>query len=388
MAIPNRPEAGNMQMTNEQITELAEPFWLKDAQKEGEFFDANGFARALLSASKPAVTEGWKLVPVEPTETMVVDGFESWPSAIFSNPKDWGAFESMSGCQQAAHKARLCYAAMLAASPAAPAQSGETVAQWQSRVILDGGRRDQWINIDVEGAETLLRDYQDKYEVRALYTAPQPSPTAVVLDDARLGCFVRKLVEQLSDSPKSFLANVQRAIADLNTDQAAVALDDERAVLTPVGDGWLDDHITNNVKFMRGEMLGVYYSQGWQDAERHHIKQAEKDAERRLVYGTRAASPQPAVCATCNGHGMIGGPSYYAPDEGGEPCPDCNIAQPVEQTRALTEDAGDAARYRLLRRGQHWSVINGIGDTLRGEDLDDAIDAAMIAARPASGETE
>ncbi|HCW20301.1 MAG TPA: hypothetical protein DHL02_20625, partial [Achromobacter sp.] len=29
-------------------------------------------------------------------------------------------------------------------------------------------------------------------------------------------------------------------------------------------------------------------------------------------------------CATCNGHGMIGGPSYYAPDEGGEPCPDCS----------------------------------------------------------------
>jgi hypothetical protein len=30
------------------------------------------------------------------------------------------------------------------------------------------------------------------------------------------------------------------------------------------------------------------------------------------------------VCKTCNGHGMIGGPSYYAPDEGGDPCPDCN----------------------------------------------------------------
>ena len=30
-----------------------------------------------------------------------------------------------------------------------------------------------------------------------------------------------------------------------------------------------------------------------------------------------------SVCQTCNGYGMIGGPSYYAPDEGGEPCPDC-----------------------------------------------------------------
>ena len=36
----------------------------------------------------------------------------------------------------------------------------------------------------------------------------------------------------------------------------------------------------------------------------------------------------------------------------------------------------DAARYRLLRRGQHWSVIDGIGNDLRAEALDAAIDAA------------
>ena len=35
----------------------------------------------------------------------------------------------------------------------------------------------------------------------------------------------------------------------------------------------------------------------------------------------------------------------------------------------------DAERYRKLRRGQHWSVINGIGDELRGEALDSAVDA-------------
>ena len=37
----------------------------------------------------------------------------------------------------------------------------------------------------------------------------------------------------------------------------------------------------------------------------------------------------------------------------------------------------DAARYRLLRRGQHWSVIDAIGnDLLRAEALDAAVDAA------------
>lgn len=65
-------------------------------------------------AREPA---GWKLVPSEPTEDMVIHGFESAPSLGFSKPEEWDAYEQMSGCQQAAHKARLCYAAMLAAAP-------------------------------------------------------------------------------------------------------------------------------------------------------------------------------------------------------------------------------------------------------------------------------
>lgn len=65
---------------------------------------------------------GWKLVPVEPTESMVIDGFESEPDETFSEPEAWEAYQAMSGCQQAAHRARLCYAAMLEAAPAAPEQ--------------------------------------------------------------------------------------------------------------------------------------------------------------------------------------------------------------------------------------------------------------------------
>jgi hypothetical protein len=74
-----------------------------------------------------AMPEGWKLVPTEPTETMVVDGFESWPAQFFSSAEEWEAFEAMSGCQKAAHKARLCYRAMLAAAPQAPQKDAESV---------------------------------------------------------------------------------------------------------------------------------------------------------------------------------------------------------------------------------------------------------------------
>ncbi|PRE27572.1 hypothetical protein [Burkholderia multivorans] len=57
------------------------------------------------------------------------------------------------------------------------------------------------------------------------------------------------------------------------------------------------------------------------------------------------------------------------------------LSDEAEAARAALEaaaaDKRDAERYRCLRRGQHWSVLNGIGDTLRAEQLDDAIDAQL-----------
>jgi hypothetical protein len=46
------------------------------------------------------------------------------------------------------------------------------------------------------------------------------------------------------------------------------------------------------------------------------------------------------------------------------------------QRKPLTDERVDAQRYRLLRRGQHWSVINGIGDVLSADALDAEIDKA------------
>ncbi|WP_139094039.1 hypothetical protein [Burkholderia sp. CCA53] len=54
------------------------------------------------------------------------------------------------------------------------------------------------------------------------------------------------------------------------------------------------------------------------------------------------------------------------------------VGQTVTELRTKLEAAEkDAERYRALRRGQHWSVLNGIGDTLRADELDAAIDAAL-----------
>lgn len=67
--------------------------------------------------NSPVIPDGYALVPVEPTEDMIVNGFESEPDESFSDADVWEAYESMSGCQQAAHRAKLCWAAMIAAAP-------------------------------------------------------------------------------------------------------------------------------------------------------------------------------------------------------------------------------------------------------------------------------
>ena len=67
--------------------------------------------------NSPVISDGWVMVPVEPTEDMIVNGFESEPDESFSDEKEWEVYEAMSGCQQAAHRAKLCWAAMIAAAP-------------------------------------------------------------------------------------------------------------------------------------------------------------------------------------------------------------------------------------------------------------------------------
>ncbi|WP_320731625.1 hypothetical protein [Enterobacter roggenkampii] len=69
------------------------------------------------SPPAPLVPNGLVMVPVEPTEDMIVQGFESEPDESFSDADVWEAYEAMSGCQQEAHRAKLCWSAMLTAAP-------------------------------------------------------------------------------------------------------------------------------------------------------------------------------------------------------------------------------------------------------------------------------
>ncbi|EPV6901178.1 hypothetical protein [Enterobacter hormaechei] len=94
------------------------------AFEHGKAVGWNAYRAAMLQSfgnseqlNSPVIQDGWVMVPVEPTEDMIVNGFESEPDESFSDEKEWEAYEAMSGCQQAAHRAKLCWAAMIAAAP-------------------------------------------------------------------------------------------------------------------------------------------------------------------------------------------------------------------------------------------------------------------------------
>lgn len=69
------------------------------------------------AGNSPVTPDGYVLVPIEPTENMIINGFESEPDEFFSKSEEWDAYQEMSGCEQAAHRAKLCWAAMIKAAP-------------------------------------------------------------------------------------------------------------------------------------------------------------------------------------------------------------------------------------------------------------------------------
>lgn len=50
-------------------------------------------------------------------------------------------------------------------------------------------------------------------------------------------------------------------------------------------------------------------------------------------------TPDPLACDCCGGSGWIGGPSFYQPDEGGYPCPDCEAR--LEAGHGICAQDGD-----------------------------------------------
>lgn len=113
----------NGPLTEERLIRVRE--WLQSSLAYSEGSDRNYMmadaAKAIeeLLAWRPAqvVPGEWVAVPVEPTEDMVIAGFEAELREEIRDPEAWETFEAMSGCEQAAQRAKWRWAAMIAAVP-------------------------------------------------------------------------------------------------------------------------------------------------------------------------------------------------------------------------------------------------------------------------------
>lgn len=118
----------------------------------------------------------------------------------------------------------------------------------------------------------------------------------------------------------------------------------------PAGNGWLllEIYDTEDGPYA---LFGRDAYTAEQERKKEHTRKLRADME--WVRADKAAVSHP-VCETCKGSGMIGGPSFYAPDEGGVPCPDCAFPSPDR------EQAGEAqARKVTVARMGHGVISVG-----------------------------
>lgn len=95
-----------------------------------------------------------------------------------------------------------------------------------------------------------------------------------------------------------------------------------------------------------------------------------------------AAPAQQAKCRTCDDNGRIGGPSFYAPDEGGEPCPDCSA--PVQQV-SVPECYARLLKHAFgMTFGEDWNRGTA-AETHRNKLIEAVFDCRhLLAAAPAA----
>ena len=85
--------------------------------RESAVFAAMGLVRATYP--------DWKLVPTEPTEEMMAAGTHSVPDEGFCSKEEWEKYQAMREFDQANHRRRLCWDAMLRDAPQPPAVEGD-----------------------------------------------------------------------------------------------------------------------------------------------------------------------------------------------------------------------------------------------------------------------
>ncbi|KLV65952.1 hypothetical protein [Citrobacter sp. MGH106] len=110
------------QKLSDALDEIENTLPTEDVDRPDVFLAWSAMPRAALKSilqagNSPVTPDGYVLVPIVPTEDMIINGFESVPDPHFSDEKEWEEYEALSGCRQAARRDELCWAAMIKAAP-------------------------------------------------------------------------------------------------------------------------------------------------------------------------------------------------------------------------------------------------------------------------------
>lgn len=122
MSHPNTPE--NRLLSKESVTEIRK-WWAERSKTQHHSMEYRSHAdemveicdMALRTYTAPEalrIPEGWKLVPIAPSDAMIEAGYESQLSSEW--PADW----SKNGTTPELYQAMAAYGAMLAAAPSVP----------------------------------------------------------------------------------------------------------------------------------------------------------------------------------------------------------------------------------------------------------------------------
>lgn len=194
-----------------------------------------------------------------------------------------------------------------------------------------------------------------------------------------------KTIEQRIADAEAELAALKAEIAHRSKNNTRLIFWIQLATLWHVPDGWkrvptafVDSFRTIAHNYSLEAVAPDYY----RGAERDAFANAYRRCGRELaaLQGILDAAPEAPAgqerCEYCDGTGDVHG--LDGEWRGVCSCPAGEILRAPAQHLDMVKDA---ERYRQVRRGQHWSVIDGIGDVLRGDGLDAKVDAIIAAEK-------
>lgn len=371
-----------MKLTEEQWYDLAQRHANADWNSNG-YLDAIKAVCAdfaMLSASKPAAPEGWKLVPVEPTDAMTHVGQKHryepvWsigaiyremlaasPSGLTDGLRGALEWAIQASCLEAtieANAARGEFESLLARTVETESEAfyiAEKLEEISERIT-------RFSNLTGDGIATRAAHLLREFATQSLVYAALPVQTGNVSQDEHGGCDARiRKWREAFDVMHRRAMNAEANVREL-VSQARAAL--PQPVAQPV------EQIGKNALVLTGaqllEALDFIAPDRATDAE-------QLESEVAIEYGEgHAGKAMYCWCAEYpeEGSWVLDGKS-------------ATVAQPVEQTRALTDAEIEKGWHNTFSTNNPYCPCNlkSFTKAVRWTER------TLTAARPASGETE